>query len=143
MSVSLSVPLLICPSVNISVCQYVHPSIRLSVHLSNCPSVHLYVCLFIRPSVRLSVYLSVYPSAHLPSICLSICLAVCLSVHLNWLVNPLPPTPYLLIFSSLHSWYKFLIYFISFRCFCLSIFIPDLSSTFLNLLLCSRNKNKI
>ena len=59
MSVSLSVPLLICPSVNMSLFQYVQLSICLSVHLSNCPPVHMSVHPSLCPSLRSSIGLSV------------------------------------------------------------------------------------
>ena len=79
----------VCPSVHLSVCSlvcpsvmsvwYVHLSVGRSVALSVCPSVSLSICL----SICLSVSRLLSPSIHL-SVCLSVCqlvdCSVCLSV---------------------------------------------------------------
>ena len=82
----------VCPSVHLSVCSlvcpsvmsvwYVHLSVGRSVGLSVCPSLSLSICLFI----CLSVSRLLSPSIHL-SVCIFVCqlvdCSVCLSVRLS------------------------------------------------------------
>jgi hypothetical protein len=83
------VHLLICLSVDSSICLFVRPFNRMSIYLSN----HLSVCICVCLSPFLPIYQFVSLSI-IQSIYLSVCSSICLSVNL--------PITFLSVFLSSH-----------------------------------------